>query len=155
MKTEKTKEAILKALKGEQEIVINKCFGGFGLSKKAIMRYAELKGIKLFPWINDFTKQIYKERAKIDNPEIVLHYATKDVKDEADYKKKGGNNIYWSDGNIKRDDEELVKVVKELGSKANGRHAKLVVVKIPSGVEWEISEYDGMETIDEKHRSWN
>jgi len=149
-----TKEKILKALKGEQEIVINKCFGGFGLSNKAIMRYAELKGIKLFTWIDDITKKVYKEKAKIDNPQIILHYATKDVKDETDYQKKGGDNIYWSERDIKRDDEELVQVVKELGNKANGTHSKLEVVKIPSGVEWEISNYDGMETINEVHRSW-
>ena len=149
-----TKEKILKALKGEQEIVINECFGGFGLSKKAVMRYAELKGIKLFPWIDDTTKKVYKERAKIDNPQIILHYATKDVKDETDYKKKGGDNIYWSERDIKRDDEELVQVVKELGNKANGNHSELKIVEIPSNIEWEISDYDGMETIDEVHRSW-
>lgn len=28
------------------KIVINKCFGGFGLSQEAILRYTELKGIK-------------------------------------------------------------------------------------------------------------
>ena len=32
------------------EVVINKCYGGFGLSKVAIKRYAELKkGITLYP----------------------------------------------------------------------------------------------------------
>ena len=32
------------------KVVINACYGGFGLSHKAIMRYAELKGFKLYPW---------------------------------------------------------------------------------------------------------
>lgn len=150
-----TKEKILKALKNKQEIVINKCFGGFGLSNKAIMRYAELKGIKIFPWIDDITKKVYKERATIDNPKIFLSYATKEVKDETDYKKKGGDSIYWSYYNIKRDDEILVQVVKELGKEANGEHSELKVVGIPSGIEWGIDNYDGMETIEEKHRSWS
>ncbi len=48
MKIKETKEKILKSLKGDREIVINKCFGGFGLSHKAIMRYVKLKGIKLY-----------------------------------------------------------------------------------------------------------
>jgi len=31
------------------KIVYNSCFGGFSLSEAAIMRYAEIKGIKLWP----------------------------------------------------------------------------------------------------------
>jgi hypothetical protein len=30
------------------KIVINDCYGGFGLSYEGVMRYAELKGIKLY-----------------------------------------------------------------------------------------------------------
>jgi hypothetical protein len=28
------------------------------------------------------------------------------------------------------------------------------VVEIPDGVEWEIAEYDGLEWVAEKHRTW-
>ena len=31
------------------KIVINSCFGGFGLSEAAVMRYAEIKGITIYP----------------------------------------------------------------------------------------------------------
>jgi hypothetical protein len=44
--------------------------------------------------------------------------------------------------------------VEDLGDKASNWAAKLEVVEIPDGVEWEIDEYDGIETVDEKHRSW-
>ncbi len=43
-----TKKKILKSLKGQQEIVINKCWGGFGLSIKEVRRYAELSGFKIY-----------------------------------------------------------------------------------------------------------
>ena len=33
----------------EMKVVINACYGGFGLSEKAVMRYAELKGLTLYP----------------------------------------------------------------------------------------------------------
>ena len=56
--------------------------------------------------------------------------------------------------NIKRDDPRLIKAVEKLKDKANGMSAELKVVKIPDDVEWEIDQYDGLEKIDEKHRSW-
>ena len=45
--------------------------------------------------------------------------------------------------------------MEELGSKVNTRYSELAVVEIPDDVEWEINEYDGWESIHEKHRVWN
>ena len=53
-----------------------------------------------------------------------------------------------------RSDENLVRVVEKLGDKANGSYAKLRIVEIPDDVNWEIDDYDGIETVREKHRSW-
>ena len=72
---------------------------------------------------------------------------------------------YWIDGiednehhfdpnDIPRDDPHLVAVVAELGDGAAGDHAKLKIVEIPDDVEWEVDEYDGMEHVQEKHRTW-
>ena len=55
---------------------------------------------------------------------------------------------------IKRSCPNLVRVVEKLGKDANGSCADLCVVEIPDDVEWEISEYDGYERVEEKHRSW-
>lgn len=49
----------------------------------------------------------------------------------------------------------LVQVVEELGKMANGSHAKLKVVEIPDGTEWELSEYDGVEHVSQKHQTWD
>jgi hypothetical protein len=49
----------------------------------------------------------------------------------------------------------LVQVVEELGKEANGNYAKLEIIEIPDDVDWEIDEYDGMEHIAEKHRTWS
>ncbi len=56
---------------------------------------------------------------------------------------------------IKRDDKDLVKIVKQLGSDAYGTYAELKIVKIPADVDWMIEEYDGKEYIAEKHRTWH
>ena len=53
-----------------------------------------------------------------------------------------------------RDDPALVKTVMDLGKKANGKHAELKIVEIPDDVDWEITEYDGLEQVEEKHRIW-
>lgn len=88
------------------KVVINKCFGGFQLSKKA---YKEL-GLE---W-DGYGFAFSEDRA---NP-------------------------------------KLVEVVEKLGSTGSGVLGDLKVVEIPDDVEWEIEDYDGIETIHEKHRVW-
>jgi hypothetical protein len=65
---------------------------------------------------------------------------------------KANSDFY--DRNIPRDDAALVQVVEEMGVMANGAFAKLKIVKIPDDVEWQIDEYDGLEWVAEKHRTW-
>ena len=49
---------------------------------------------------------------------------------------------------------KLVECVEKLGKDADGAFAELKVVDIPDDVKWEIEEYDGMEWVSEKHRTW-
>ena len=112
------------------KIVINNCYGGFGLSDKAMYRYAELAGIKLV------------EGEKQWDCTVLYKY---EVKDE---------NHFW-EGDFKRDDPFLVQVVEELGEEANGWAANLKVVDIPDDVNWTIEEYDGIEWVSEVHRTWS
>jgi hypothetical protein len=107
------------------KIVINRSYGGFGLSRKAVMRYAELKGIKL--------------------RFVVIEHRENESFDE---------DRYWSVHDIDRSDPALVQVVEELGPESFGTQANLKVVDIPDDVEWKISGYDCMEQVEEVHRSW-
>ena len=134
-----------------QKIVVNKCFGGFGLSDEAFELYLKKKGVKKF----------YKEKSWMSSnyylvpPEKYKRLSEKWWKEDGDYGRINAKDWFLSDRDIERDDPLLVEVVKELGKKANGACAELKIVKIPDGVEWEIDEYDGLETIDEKHSSWS
>ena len=58
------------------------------------------------------------------------------------------------DRDIPRNDKDLVEIVESLGNLANGFCASLRIVEIPDGVEWHISEYDGIEHVAENHRTW-
>jgi len=54
-----------------------------------------------------------------------------------------------------RDNPLLIKVIEELGEKANGTYAELKIVEIPDGINWVITEYDGMEHVAENHQTWS
>jgi hypothetical protein len=116
------------------KVVINRCYGGFGLSDQAIMRYAELKGINLV--MEETDSDITGATFYVDG-----------IKDDEHY-------FSYYDLSGDRADPFLVQVVEELGKDANGRCAVLRIVEIPNDVEWDIEEYDGQEWIAEKHRTW-
>ena len=65
-----------------------------------------------------------------------------------------GHNLTEYGNYDKRTAPELIKCVETLGEKANGKYARLVIVEIPDNVQWEIEDYDGVETVAEKHRTW-
>ncbi len=138
------------------KIVINACYGGFGLSHEGIMEYAKRKGMTLHAFVNarkhdgriDFDKMIPYEP---DKRAFCVFYSTEPLDDNG----KIPDKSYFSERDIKRDDPDLIAVVQTLGKKANGDFANLQVVDIPDGVQWEIDEYDGFEHIDEVHRSWS
>jgi hypothetical protein len=92
------------------KIVINTCFGGFGLSEESL--------------------EDYKKR--------------KNITDE--------NFYHWD---IPRDCPVLVEMVEEGGTDVDGIYSELKVVNVPDDVNWFIHEYDGMEHVAERHRTWS
>lgn len=50
----------------------------------------------------------------------------------------------------------LIKAIEKIGyPNCNGAYADLKIIEIPDNVNWEIQEYDGIETIHEVHRTWS
>lgn len=150
-----------------KKIVINKCFGGFGLSPKGLKRFAELNGKECYFFKWDITPNTYTPLSIEEAEEQSLFFITFSVPNPQDYLKTDGrdkdgtfetrNKEYEEiliGNDIKRDDPTLIQVVEELGTKANGGCANLKIVPIPNDVDWEIDEYDGLETIHEIHRTW-
>lgn len=110
------------------KIVINDDFGGFGLSDDAMREYLSRK----------FDKDEYREEGP-DQYGFFHFYV---------------NGEYLYDRDLVRDDPILVSVVEEMGEKAAGKYASLKIVDIPDGVDWYVEEYDGMEHVAERHRTW-
>lgn len=56
---------------------------------------------------------------------------------------------------VERNDPRLVAMVESIGrEEASGLCAKLEIVDIPDGVDWQVDDYDGVEWVAEKHRTW-
>lgn len=137
------------------KIAINRCFGGFGLSDKAIEMIMKRKGFGCYKYKR--TKYKFRdgvdEFTRIDNNEssLLFDYCTKDLGKKIN---EIPNENYWYYGNLERTDEDLISVIEELGTEASGDYGDVAVIEIPDDVDWEIDDYDGVETIHEKHRVW-
>lgn len=109
------------------KIVLNKCFGGFSISKEAALFMAGLG-----------------------------HAQAREELEEAKDKFYGyGYTTNYEDG-YKRTDPLLVAAVEQLGEeKASGYFSLLKIIEIPEGVDWYIDSYDGIESVHERHRIWD
>lgn len=140
------------------EIIVNRCYGGWNLSHAAYMRIAELKGMTLYPYMmkstmrNDKYEHVHV-RTESSESDFFVQYSNRDLGETT--AKFADTDLVWYRGtNEERTDPDIIKVVRELGEAASGRCSRLEIVEIPDGVNWEVDEYDGMETIHEVHRSW-
>ena len=105
------------------KIAYNACYGGFSLSRAAVIRGREISGDP--KWAGCTLKgEMYDDGS---GP------ATDDY----------GHLDY----NHPRTDPVLVQVIEELGRKADGMCAKLAIAKVPNGKKYRIDEYDGIESV--------
>lgn len=139
------------------KIVVNRNYGGFGISHKGLMKYAELKGIKLYAYKDYYNHAFNTNLVLLTDEEAIseraatIYYSTSILHTVEDLNADSG---YLNERDIARNDPALVQAVEQLGTEANARYADLEVVEIPDDVDWQIDEYDGWESIHEKHRSW-
>lgn len=132
------------------KIVINRCFGGFELSPVAIREYLKRKGKDCFFYDGSSFDSLVKVSGVKNN--LFICCSTKYLGEKTTWEKMDGS--FFNPREIPRNDIDLVEVVESLKSDASGRYSDLRVVEIPDGIEWEIDEYDGLETVEEKHRNW-
>jgi hypothetical protein len=122
------------------KIVINREHGEFNLSPAATYRYAELAGLNV---LSKGEKGVWS---------LLLMHPTYSGRFEDMTDNETKNIVYYF--NIARNDKHLIQVIEELGKKASGNFSDLKIVEIPDDVDWIIQEYDGMEWVAERHRTW-
>jgi len=102
------------------KLLINVCYGGFGISNEAIELWAKKKNIAL----------------------------TKKTTEYGDYGYYVNGDEIVSENDIDRDDPTLIEVFEELGSeRTSGQHGELKLIELPDGCEYDLTEYDGWESI--------
>jgi hypothetical protein len=150
------------------KVVVNKCYGGFGLSNEALDRLHELgfEGIATpideHFQVPDDTDEFHTKYGK-----AATLRANKAFRETGEFPGGGGlvdtllskdfKYVLWS-GRLEdkqRSDPRLVALVEELGKRVNGDFANLEIVEIPDGTDYVIAEYDGFEHVEEVHRSWH
>lgn len=69
-----------------------------------------------------------------------------------------GNELFGIEGedyNAYRSHPKLISMIENIGCKeASGDMASIRIVDVPDDVRWYIHDYDGMESVEEQHRSW-
>ena len=134
------------------KIVINACYGGFSISSEALARYLAIKGIIGYPLPEEGHISLVPPDQRENQDNFYELSMEERAASNARYKSQTLSRY-----DIPRDDPTLIQVVEELSGAANGGCSSLKVVEIPDDVSsnWEIAEYDGMEWVAEKHRTWS
>lgn len=112
----------------DMKIAINVCFGGFSISIVAAEWMAEH---------GDTQAKAELEKFKQEGQWYGFGYVH-------------GHEVIG----YERHNPLLIQAIEALGDKADGDLAALKIIEIPDGTDYEIAEYDGMEHIAEKHRTW-
>lgn len=117
------------------KVAINKCYGGFVLSNAAHERLIALGVPHYAKW---------DEIPKNEEPYVVDYNGFGEDKYASNFRDY-----------TKRNHPLLIQAIEELGEdKSSGMFGEIRVIEIPDDIEFEIDDYDGIESIHEKHRSW-
>jgi hypothetical protein len=120
------------------KVVINRCFGGFGISDEAFEKLLTRKGIA-------FDKVESEHKSLISG---VTYYAAGHSGDDDHY-------LSEYDFCSNRSDPDLIAVIEEMKEEANSWAADIRIVEVPDDAKWHIHEYDGLEHVAEDHRTWS
>jgi hypothetical protein len=164
------------------KVVLNKCYGGFGVSLECLWALIQRgsKGVEVHDipdyygannpnfadrWRESWEKDLAEMKAEKyrKRPDWLpggwlassLESTLYNVDEMKVYGYDRGNQ--YIEGSLVRSrcNPDLIDLIEKNGSEwASSDMGELRVVEIPDGIQWEIDEYDGIERIDEVHRSW-
>ena len=136
------------------KIILNGCYGGFGLSYEAMALYLHAKNREAFFYkdisvYDDYTKVHKYKRTNLQeiresSTSNYIYCTTEDQGEFIDHFPEDVINF----NDLDRTDPTLITVVETMGSKAaSGRFASLYIEEIPNGTQYKIDNYDGIEEL--------
>jgi hypothetical protein len=136
------------------KIVLNGCYGGFGLSYEAMYLYILAKGQTQYLYAEVHTGNTSKQLPRYKlvsldevrqlNNNILYVWCTPTY--QGDTVNDRLRDILIA-SNIDREDPDLVSVVEVMGDAASGRFACLEIHEVPDGTLYKIDNYDGIESL--------
>lgn len=146
------------------QIVINKCYGGFGLSNAAedalIGKCEHSTLVEPIEYYGGPSSAFYEANKGRFGPD---HWKGAYNHDLQQFNSSSHAITRFHDGKViydahrdydNRSCPELLKVIKAMGKDANGQYAELRIVEIPDGRKFEINDYDGVESVHAVHEVW-
>jgi len=133
----------------DMKLVINRCFGGFGLSIPAILELHK-RGCK------HIEVQDEKEYWKGDKDTVTERKKFAKITETPWVAKKVYIDLHAPEFEH-RTCQHLIDLIEEWGAdKVQGSHAELIVVRVPDSLptNFYIDERDGWETVHENHGVW-
>lgn len=148
------------------KVVINNCWcGGFRISPKAWKLYCDKKGYDIYFYgshvgfyEDDVDRSGYQKINIFDDNINIYNYCIKMINEDTDDMALVQDSVYeeYNETQLCRHDPILIETIEELGiDVASGYECELKILEIPDGIDYDIYEYMGAETIHEKHRVWS
>ena len=126
------------------KVVINKCYGGFGVSIEAMKRMVgKCEHVIAHDPVEYFGSKAKAQQAKADGLRDYWYWDSKGRVVTDEHRSQDARNC-----------PVLVSTVEDMKDAASSPLARLRIVNIPDVVTWELDEYDGVESIHEVHQSW-
>ncbi|MBC1474941.1 hypothetical protein HB852_09955 [Listeria grandensis] len=139
------------------KLVVNRCYGGYVLSSKAVLRVLDLKRKTVFAYVQTNADDLEREAEnfkRIDKTfeegawDFISYFDRPlDLCMNGDISYDELRHIESIDTDFDRDDPELLQVVEELGIEASTVISKLEIIEIPDNHEYYIDDYDGVERV--------
>ena len=138
------------------KVLVNRCYGGFGLSTKAVIAIDALDPSLFRKSVSDYfrTNLDYKEKCILEwkryketgKESFGILVFTEDLEYVL--------STYSLETKVLRTHPTIIKIVEEMGKDSWSQCSELDITEVPDDVSWEIEEYDGREWIAESHRTW-